>query len=60
MAKPDTLEELVKLYLAELANPSPDWSMRVLYRKWMAEKVGVPDPTESRRKWDEANKRRQS
>lgn len=34
-----TLEEVVDLYLRELDNPAPDFSMRQIYRQWMREFV---------------------
>jgi len=45
------LEELVKEYLSELANPSPDAIMRNEYRRRMAEKVGVEPPDKQLRRW---------
>ncbi len=34
-----TLAEIVREYLAELDNPSPDYTMRNVYRGWMSEMV---------------------
>ena len=34
-----TLEEVVDLYLRELDNPAPDYTMRRIYREWMREFV---------------------
>ena len=34
---------LVGDYLAELENPAPDFTMRIIYRKWMAD--ALADPT---------------
>lgn len=36
-----TLEDVVRDYLAELENPATDVTMREVYRRWMAEFVGV-------------------
>jgi Flp pilus assembly protein TadB len=34
-----TLEEVVDLYLRELDNPAPDYTMRGIYREWLREFV---------------------
>ncbi len=43
-----TLAEIVREYLAELDNPSPDYTMRNIYRCWMSEMADREEATDGR------------
>lgn len=45
------LEKVVKQYINELANPSPDSIMRSIIVKHLAELVGMEDPVVTRCRW---------
>lgn len=48
----------VREYISECANPSPDATMRMHWRRKMAELIGEQDPAVTLRKWHEGSKRR--
>jgi len=46
-----TLEDLVREYINEVANPAPDYRYRTVLRARLAEKIGMEDPEVSLRRW---------